>query len=1062
MKKRKTKYIAVLCALSMVSTMAVPQFFANMAVSAYAAETVETWESGNCTVTFDADGVLTVSAKSGTDGTMADYEWDKETKTYPNAPWKEDADKIVKIVVKDGVSHISGLYSPNKTHFINESSALAIQREGDGDDENLVMKDILSPQLQSLDLGKAINSLSKETNTSGFYPGSYTEGLSKGIENTPDLKYIRADYSFFLSYEQYASSFSNGILDIQLPENIETFDLSTLNKISIATRNNQETTNLSYVKNLIIREPIENLIGEGYGQEQSRINLGENLSRIEVKDQLTLHDVAFSGETSDLDWSNVAIETNGPAFTETIFDDLRVKSIKWSNRWSNQQHGDYIGTQLKGSKLWYYGTAPEFTGEVKDFYWMTEDVVSSFMKVEYIPETTTIHGLAGSSVETWCKNNNRVFVPVTEEELNGRQPSMELGSYLYDAKQPEDVSVKVDLGLAPAGAKDIKRVLIDNEDIPFEFNGSDAVVLKMDSLNTLKNGEHTISVLFDNNVFKSGAKLTVLNSKVQNGEETLPPEALTTIKYEFYKDYPDTIVIPVKLNAAHNITQLKIGNDVVDPQYYELQEGAILLNKEFLSTLDAGKYRVLPTFDDAANTTISNIQLIVYNKAADRAAPYLLHSVIKFTGQDVAMTFDYGEGDLLATNVLALVLDDDIILPNGDKLPFSKSNVNAVRNLYKEYSAVDDFEEVVEDDIDVATASIPEKNVRSQINIATASTPEKSNALAFKVLKAAESTEQVFSVDGNKINFSGEYISSLNLKTGEHLIGAIFDNTEKTTDIKKVVLEIPGSESKPENPDNENKPENPDNGNKPENPDEGNKPENPDKPENPNQPENPEKPDEGNKPSGGNGGGNGGGGSTGSASGNHTGNGNNSDSGPGTQNPSVILPDGSLNPNFKPSVPGDTAGDFSGSGNDWVFVKPDGTIAKDEWIASKGDWYHVDEEGKMQYGWFLDDDTNKWYVLNTEHNGKFGACLYGWYYEKQDGKWYFLNPKNGEMLTDWQFISGAFYYFTPSNGGQTYFGDNLSGWKYDATKEFRPYGSMYVNEKTPNGFYVDANGAYVK
>lgn len=57
----------------------------------------------------------------------------------------------------------------------------------------------------------------------------------------------------------------------------------------------------------------------------------------------------------------------------------------------------------------------------------------------------------------------------------------------------------------------------------------------------------------------------------------------------------------------------------------------------------------------------------------------------------------------------------------------------------------------------------------------------------------------------------------------------------------------------------------------------------------------------------------------------------------------------------------------------------------------------------MKSDWFLDRRTNKWYLLNKDHNGKFGAVKTGWVYEKQDGKW---------------------YYLTPSNAAPTYFGDN--------------------------------------
>ena len=64
------------------------------------------------------------------------------------------------------------------------------------------------------------------------------------------------------------------------------------------------------------------------------------------------------------------------------------------------------------------------------------------------------------------------------------------------------------------------------------------------------------------------------------------------------------------------------------------------------------------------------------------------------------------------------------------------------------------------------------------------------------------------------------------------------------------------------------------------------------------------------------------------------------------------------------------------------------------------------------------------------------------------------------MLTGWQLIDSRWYYLTPENGGPTYFGDNINGWKYDNTKPWKPLGSMYQDEKTPDGYTVDTTGAW--
>ncbi|MDW2798770.1 InlB B-repeat-containing protein [Clostridium boliviensis] len=168
----------------------------------------------------------------------------------------------------------------------------------------------------------------------------------------------------------------------------------------------------------------------------------------------------------------------------------------------------------------------------------------------------------------------------------------------------------------------------------------------------------------------------------------------------------------------------------------------------------------------------------------------------------------------------------------------------------------------------------------------------------------------------------------------------------------------------------------------------------------------------------------------------------------------------------KPEVP-DTGGTFTVNPNDPLevtYTKPDGTTAKDEWVGDGKDWYHVDEKGKLNYDWYLEGEKT-WYKLNKEPGDRFGAALSGWNYEPMDDKRYFFDPATTKMLTGWQLIDHKWYYFTKQNESQTYFGSNPSGsnpngWKYDKTKPGKPYGSMYQNERTPDGYLVDENGVW--
>lgn len=102
--------------------------------------------------------------------------------------------------------------------------------------------------------------------------------------------------------------------------------------------------------------------------------------------------------------------------------------------------------------------------------------------------------------------------------------------------------------------------------------------------------------------------------------------------------------------------------------------------------------------------------------------------------------------------------------------------------------------------------------------------------------------------------------------------------------------------------------------------------------------------------------------------------------------------------------------------------------------AASGLWYYIDEETGMKTVWHLD---------------------------VQDGRWYYLDSESGQMMTGWQMIDGHWYYFNPAAASQTWFYDEVSGkWNYDDSREQRPFGAMYQNESTPDGYFVQEDGSW--
>lgn len=152
----------------------------------------------------------------------------------------------------------------------------------------------------------------------------------------------------------------------------------------------------------------------------------------------------------------------------------------------------------------------------------------------------------------------------------------------------------------------------------------------------------------------------------------------------------------------------------------------------------------------------------------------------------------------------------------------------------------------------------------------------------------------------------------------------------------------------------------------------------------------------------------------------------------------------------------------------WAFVLNGGIRLTSKWgyleYNNEGDartgWYHFNSSGRMDYGWFRDEQKN-WYYCNTIHDGFFGKMKTGWHHDPDDNRLYYLDPATGIMATGWKQIDGKWYYFTAFNQEPTYtYDEKAERWNFNNTNA-RPYGSMYVNESTPDGYRVDQNGVWI-
>lgn len=160
---------------------------------------------------------------------------------------------------------------------------------------------------------------------------------------------------------------------------------------------------------------------------------------------------------------------------------------------------------------------------------------------------------------------------------------------------------------------------------------------------------------------------------------------------------------------------------------------------------------------------------------------------------------------------------------------------------------------------------------------------------------------------------------------------------------------------------------------------------------------------------------------------------------------------------------------FDSANHGWYFDLGSGKRIKGTWadIAYNYDGktkiysYHFNADGVMDSGWWK-NDQGVWYHLSTIHDGWFGSMDKGWYRDSADGSWYYLNLLTGSMQTGWQEINGIWYYLNPAAPAPTWDWDaSQNRWVY-GHRAGRPYGSMYANEVTPDGYHVDASGAWIR
>lgn len=134
----------------------------------------------------------------------------------------------------------------------------------------------------------------------------------------------------------------------------------------------------------------------------------------------------------------------------------------------------------------------------------------------------------------------------------------------------------------------------------------------------------------------------------------------------------------------------------------------------------------------------------------------------------------------------------------------------------------------------------------------------------------------------------------------------------------------------------------------------------------------------------------------------------------------------------------------------WMWLNTDKTWAKDGWKKINNKDYYFNADGYMYTGWVFDNSLGNWYHLSEDGDkdtnktvsgckldstGKWVGNENSWFQWGKD--WYFFGNKGELAKNQWVNWKGVWYYL----------GDT---------------GKMLTNTTTPDGYKVDANGAWIQ
>ncbi len=99
------------------------------------------------------------------------------------------------------------------------------------------------------------------------------------------------------------------------------------------------------------------------------------------------------------------------------------------------------------------------------------------------------------------------------------------------------------------------------------------------------------------------------------------------------------------------------------------------------------------------------------------------------------------------------------------------------------------------------------------------------------------------------------------------------------------------------------------------------------------------------------------------------------------------------------------------AGHTYFYNAANNTFVSNDWRQVNNQWYHFDNNGAANTGWFQSGAKN-WFYFNND-----GSAKTGWF-QSAAGNWYYFDPANAWALRGWQQMDNNWFYFDPVNAWQ--------------------------------------------